>query len=383
MSKTSQRPTLAIVGPTGLVGACLIEVLDTRPHTWDRVVLLGSDRSAGKRILVGSEEIEVDALHSESFVDIDVAIFATPADVSAKWVPFATASGCTVVDCSEAFRGQPGVPMVVPEVNPHVIENREHGIVVNPSGPSLVMLPVLKTLHDRWTIKTVTGTSLQAVTGAGREGAERLYAEVAALSGHPRIGQMPGDVRRYVSDIPGVSPFPAPIVSNVVPWIGEPMNEADGGVGVRGWSSEEIGVRNELREVLDEPELQVAMTCVQVPIVTTHMSTVHLRFENRVNVAEARAAVVEENNGAIVMFDEHGSDWPTPVDAVGTDPIWVGRLRQADGQRSALDFIVCGDNVRKGSALNALQLAELIVSGVADAASGAGAAAEQGWHDYA
>lgn len=351
------------MGPTGLVGQAVLDVLATRPDAWERLVLLDRDRFVGTFELVGGNEVEIEALHSEAFVGADVAIFATPADVSAKWVPFATAQGCTVVDCSEAYRGEPGVNMVVPEVNPQDLADRPKGIVSNPSGPSLIMLPVLKTLHERWTIKTVTVTSLQAVTGAGRAGADRLYDEVGAISGRPRVGQLPGDVRRYTADLPDDSPFPAPIVSNVVPWIGGPMGSGDGHdePGLRGWSSEEIGIRDELRAVLGEPELQVAATCVQIPIVTTHMSAVHLRFENRVNLNEARQAIIEDTNGAILLFDEHGRDWPTPADAVGTDPIWVGRFRQAQGQRAQLDFILCGDNIRKGAALNAVQLAEMIV----------------------
>ena len=361
-SQQQPRATLALVGPTGLVGQVVLDVLATRPDAWERIILLDHDRFVGSRELVAGEEREVEGLHSEAFVDADVAIFATPADVSAKWVPFATASGCAVVDCSDAFRQHPEVPMVVPEINAEAVQRRPMGIVASPSGPSLIMLPVLHTLHERWTIKTVTVTSMQAVTGAGRSGADRLYAEVGALAGHPRVGQLPGDVRRYVADLPDDSPFLAPIVSNIIPWIGGPAgpgsSEDD---GLRGWSSEEIGIRDELRHVLGDPELQVAATCVQVPIVTTHMSSVHLRFENRVNVAEARQAIVEDTNGAILLFDEHGADWPTPVDAVGTEPIWVGRFRQAQGQRAQLDFVVCGDNIRKGSALNAVQIAELII----------------------
>ena len=222
-----------------------------------------------------------------------------------------------------------------------------------PSGPAIVMLPVLATLHEHWSLTHVTATSMQAVTGAGKRGAERLYEEVSALTGHPRIGQMPGDVRRYVADLPDDSPFPAPIVSNVVPWVGEHV----GG----GWSSEENDIAHELRDVLALPQLRVAVTCVQVPIVTTHMSTLHVSFDKKVKPDDARRAIVEGANGAIVMPDENGTDWPTPADAVGTDPVWVGRVRQVESNPHTLDFIVCGDNIRKGAALNALQIAEMLV----------------------
>ena len=362
MISEESRATLAIVGPTGLVGQAILDILGTRPDAWERIVLLDRDRWVGTTEVISGEEYEIEALHSEVFYGVDVAIFATPGEVSAKWVPFATASGCTVVDCSDAFRGVDGVPMVAPEVNASALERRTKMIVSNPSGPSLIMLPVLQTLHERWTLKTVTVTSMQAVTGAGRAGAERFYTEAEALTGRPRVGQLPGDVRRYLADLPADSPFPAPIVSNVIPWIGTTVDS--GGAddpGVRGWSSEEIGIRDELRYVLGEPELQVAATCVQVPIVTTHMSSIHARFENRVNVNEARQAIVEDTNGAILLFDEHGSDWPTPADAVGTDPVWVGRFRQAEGLRAHLDFVVCGDNIRKGAALNSVQIAEMTI----------------------
>lgn len=354
MTSTEQtRPTLALVGPTGLVGQAVLDVLSTRADAWEDLRLLGSDRSAGRRLLVGAEEIEVEALDSESFYGVDVAIFATPPDVAAKWVPFATAAGCAVVDTSDAFRNDDGVPLVVPEVNADAVAHHPRGIVAMPSGPALIMLPVLAALHERWVLTHVTATSLQAVTGAGRRGAERLYDEVLALSGRPRIGQMPGDVRRYVADLPDDSPFPAPIVSNVVPWVGSHAG--------RGWSSEETDIRHELREVLDLPQLKVAITCVQVPIVTTHMSTLHVSFDRKVSPSDARRAITEGANGAIVMPDEEGADWPTPADAVGTDPIWVGRMRQAQDAPHTLDFIVCGDNIRKGAALNALQIAEMLI----------------------
>nr|WP_242686938.1 aspartate-semialdehyde dehydrogenase [Dermacoccus nishinomiyaensis] len=348
-----ERPVLAVVGPTGLVGQAVIDVLATRADAWDDVRLFGSDRSVGRRMLFGVDELEVEPLDSESFAGVDVAIFATPADVSAKWAPFATASDCLVVDTSAAFRDDDDVPLVVPEVNAAAAFEHPRGMVAMPSGPAIVMLPVLATLHEHWSLTHVTATSMQAVTGAGKRGAERLYEEVSALTGHPRIGQMPGDVRRYVADLPDDSPFPAPIVSNVVPWVGEHV----GG----GWSSEENDIAHELRDVLALPQLRVAVTCVQVPIVTTHMSTLHVSFDKKVKPDDARRAIVEGANGAIVMPDENGTDWPTPADAVGTDPVWVGRVRQVESNPHTLDFIVCGDNIRKGAALNALQIAEMLV----------------------
>lgn len=348
-----QRLTLAVVGPTGLVGQAVLEILSTRVDAWEDVRLLGSDKDAGRRLLVGAEEVEVEALDSESFYGVDVVIFATPPEVSAKWVPFATAAGSLVVDTSKAFRDDPEVPLVVPEVNARAIDNRPRGIVAMPCGPAIIMLPVLATLHEHWNLTHVTATSLQAVTGAGRVGAERLFAEVGALTGNPRVGQMPGDVRRYVADLPDDSPFPAPIVSNVVPWIGRHSG--------RGWASEETDIKHELRHVLQLPNLKVAVTCVQIPIVTTHMSTLHVSFDKKVTPSDARRAMTEGANGAIVMPDEEGVDWPTPVDAIGTDPVWVGRVRQVENNPHTLDFIVCGDNIRKGAALNALQLAEMLI----------------------
>lgn len=362
------RPTLALVGPTGLVGQAVLEVLSTRADAWEDLRLLGSDRDAGRKVLFGAEEHEIEALDSESFFGVDVAIFATPPEASAKWVPYATAAGAIAVDTSEAFRCDDEVPLVVPEVNPREVLDHPKNIVAMPCGPAIIMLPVLKTLHEHWTLTHVTATSLQAVTGAGRAGAERLYAEVASLSGHPRIGQMPGDVRRYVADLPNDSPFPAPIVSNVVPWIGRHSGD--------GWASEESDIEHELREVLHLPNLKVAVTCVQVPIVTTHMSTLHVSFDKKVAPQDARQAITEGANGAIVMPDENGTDWPTPVDAVGTDPVWVGRLRQVENNPHTLDFIVCGDNIRKGAALNALQIAEMLI-GVGPYASQLSAADEE------
>jgi aspartate-semialdehyde dehydrogenase len=348
-----RRPTLAVVGATGAVGTVMLALLSERPDVWGEIRLVASARSAGRRLRVRGSDVEVRALAPDVFGGVDVAMFDVPDPVSAQWAPVAAAGGAVVVDNSGAFRMDPEVPLVVPEVNAEAVRVRPRGIVANPNCTTLTMMAALGALHRRWQLRELVVASYQAASGVGQAGVDRLYDELAVVGGDRELGQQAGDVRKAVAGLGADSPFPAPLALNVVPWAGSPR---DGG-----WSSEELKVRNESRKILGIPDLRVSATCVRVPVVTTHSLAVHATFARPVTVAEARAAL-DAAPSVVLLDDPVAGVYPTPADAVGTDPTYVGRLRQAIDFPDTLDLFVVGDNLRKGAALNTAEVAELIAA---------------------
>ena len=349
---------LAIVGATGAVGSVMIDIIDARESVpWSEVRLVASPRSAGRRVRVRGEEVEVLALAPEVFDGVGLALFDVPDAVSAEWAPVAVARGAVVVDNSGAFRMDPDVPLVVPEVNGAAARTRPKGIVANPNCTTLSMMAALGALHRTFDgLRELVVASYQAASGAGQEGIDRLQAEMSAVAGKD-VGRRSGDVREALgaaglSTAPGASPFPAPLALNVVPWAGSARDD--------GWTSEELKVRNESRKILDLPDLRVSATCVRVPVVTTHSLAVHAVFDGSVDVGRARDAFSAAPSIALVD-DPDGGRFPTPADVVGEDPTYVGRVRQALDFPNTLDFFVCGDNLRKGAALNTYEIAEEIV----------------------
>jgi aspartate-semialdehyde dehydrogenase len=350
----SRKPTLAVVGATGAVGTVMLGILSTREDVWGEIRLVASPRSAGTKLRVRGEDVEVVALAPEVFDGVDVAMFDVPDEVSAEWAPIAVERGAVVVDNSGAFRMDPEVPLVVPEVNPAQVRARPKGIVSNPNCTTLTMMDAMGALHARWGLTELVVASYQAASGAGKPGVDRLYDELEVVGGDRSLGQQAGDVRRAISDKLGdESPFPAPLAMNVVPWAGS--------VKADGWSSEELKVRNESRKILGIPNLKVSATCVRVPVITTHSLAVHAVFQEEIDVAEARRVLVEAPS-VVVVDDPASGEFPTPADSVGADPTFVGRLRQALDFPNTLDLFVCGDNLRKGAALNTAQIAELVAA---------------------
>jgi aspartate-semialdehyde dehydrogenase len=347
-----RKPTLAVVGATGAVGTVMLTILSMREDVWGEIRLIASPRSAGKKLRVRGREVTVVALSEKAFDGVDVAMFDVPDDVSAEWAPIAVAKGATVVDNSGAFRMDPDVPLVVPEVNPDAVRNRPRGIIANPNCTTLTMVDAVGALHARWGLTELVVASYQAASGAGQVGVDRLYDEMAVVAGDRTLGTVAGDVRRAVGDKLGDdSPFPAPLALNVVPWAGSARDD--------GWTSEELKVRNESRKILGLPDLKVSATCVRVPVVTTHSIAVHATFSHEVSVQEARQVLVQAPS-VVVMDDPAMGHFPTPVDVVGADPTFVGRIRQALDFPNTLEMFVCGDNLRKGAALNTAQIAELL-----------------------
>ena len=345
---------LAVVGATGAVGSVMLDLLDQRPRTpWGEIRLVASPRSAGKRITVRGRELTVVALAPEVFDGVDVAMFDVPDEVSARWAPIAVERGAVAVDNSGAFRMDPRVPLVVPECNADQIANRPLGIIANPNCTTLSMMAALGALHRELGLRELVVASYQAASGAGQPGVERLYAELAAVAGKG-VGTRAGDVAEALAAA-GLStvdsPFPAPLALNVIPWAGSLADD--------GWSSEELKVRNESRKILGIPDLKVSTTCVRVPVVTTHSLAVHATFAEPVTVERARAIFAEQPS-IVLVDDPAAGSFPTPADVVGADPTYVGRIRQALDFPNTLDFFVCGDNLRKGAALNTYEIAEIV-----------------------
>ncbi len=359
---SARKPTLAVVGATGAVGTVMLSILSQREDVWGEIRLVASARSAGKALTVRGEQLVVQALAPEVFDGVDVAMFDVPDDISEVWAPIAASRGAVVVDNSGAFRMDPQVPLVVPEVNPAQVRNRPKGIISNPNCTTLTMMDAIGTLHAGWGLKELVVASYQAASGAGKPGIDRLYDEIAVLAGNREAGQHAGNVRAAVNEKLGEdSPFPAPLALNVVPWAG---SLKDGG-----WSSEELKVRNESRKILGIPDLKVSATCVRVPVITTHSLAVHAVFEKPLTADAARQALVEAPS-VVVLDDPAAGEWPTPADVVGSDPTFVGRIRQALDFPNTIELFVCGDNLRKGAALNTAQIAELVAKELTTRADG-------------
>ncbi|MFF4318274.1 aspartate-semialdehyde dehydrogenase [Streptomyces sp. NPDC001568] len=347
----SSGPALAVVGATGAVGSVLLRILSQRADIWGEIRLIATPRSAGRVLAVRGEEIEVIALTEDAFDGFgvgDIVLFLTPDEVSARWAPVVTARGAVVVDRSAAFRDDPEVPLVVPEVNGHAVRIRPRGIVAGPDCVTAAMIAALGALHAEYALADLAVSSYQAAGAAGRAGSETLRRQLSLVAG-TSLGEQPGDVRRAVGEDTG--PFAAPLALNVVPWSGELCDD--------GWSSHELAVRAETRRILELDALPVAVTCVQVPVVIGHSLTVRARFEREVDAVRARE-ILEAAPGVVLVDDPAAGEFPTPADAAGTDPAWVGRVRRSLDDTRSLEFFVCADNLRKGAALNAAQISELI-----------------------
>ncbi|MBL7261862.1 aspartate-semialdehyde dehydrogenase [Paractinoplanes lichenicola] len=345
------QPTLAVVGATGSVGTVMLELLSSRKNVWGEIRLIASSRSAGKQLSCRGEQLTVAELTPEAFDGVDVAMFDVPDEVSLQWAPIIAARGVTVVDNSAAFRMDNEVPLVVPEVNREALRYRPRNIVANANCTVMAMIMAIAPLHHEYGLRELVLASYQAASGAGQFGVDTLHDQLSKVAGDRMLGSRPGNVRQAVGDELG--PFPAPLALNVVPWSGalEPL----------GWSSEELKLRNESRKILALPALKVSATCVRVPVVTAHSIAVHAVFAAEVDAEGARQAL-RNAPGVILVDDPEAGEFPMPIDAVGTDPSWVGRIRRAMDDPRALDLFVTGDNMRKGAALNTVQIAELIAA---------------------
>lgn len=349
------RPTLAIVGASGAVGEVMLDVLSQRADVWGEIRLLASARTAGRTMTLRGEDVTVRELGPDTLENVDVAVFLVPPGVATTYAPVAVAAGAVVIDASRAFRAEEDVPLVVHGYNTAQIANRPRGIVSTPTGATLVLLDAVGALHSGWGLTDLVVTALEAASGAGEAGVERLHQEIESIAGQRGLGRHIADVRRHIDAelSPEDSPFPAPLALNVVPWSGQAAGA--------GWSTAEMSLRDELRKILDRPSLHVAATTIRVPVISSHAMSVHARFESPVSLDGVRTALLQAAD-VVVLDDVDHDDWPTPVDVTGSDPTFVGRIRQTPDFPDAVDFVVCGDNLRKGGATNAAQIAEAVAA---------------------
>jgi aspartate-semialdehyde dehydrogenase len=276
-------------------------------------------------------------------------MFDVPDEVSKEWAPIAVSKGAVVVDNSGAFRMDDQVPLVVPEVNPEQIKNRPKGIISNPNCTTLSMIVAMGALHNQYGLKELVVASYQAASGAGQPGLDILREQINLVA-NTNSGDSAGDSRKVIKDF---GPFSAPLALNVIPWAGSLKED--------GYSSEELKVRNESRKILALKNLKVSATCVRVPVLTTHSLAVHAIFDKEVSRQVAQD-VLKNAAGVELVDDPENHKFPTPADVVGTDPTWVGRVRKSLDDPNAIDLFVCGDNLRKGAALNTAQIAELVAA---------------------
>ncbi|WP_026925556.1 aspartate-semialdehyde dehydrogenase [Glycomyces arizonensis] len=345
-----RKLNVAIVGATGVVGSIMRRLIAAERGNWGEIRLIASARSAGKRLPVGDETLEVQAIGEDAFDGIDIAHFDLPDEVSAEWVPVAAAKGVVVIDKSGHFRMDPEVPLVCREANPEAARERPKGIIANANCTTLALIPTLAALNEAFGLVSMSVASYQAASGSGKEGLEALYDQIAKIASVDRIGTETGDVRAVLGE-DFDAPFGAPLALNVVPKVG---GWKDGG-----WTSEELKVRGESRKILGLPDLKVASTCVRVPVAVGHSQAVHATFAREVTVEEAHR-VLAAAPGVDVVDDPANSVYPMPIDGVGKPGTQVGRVRQSIDFPNSLEFFVVGDNLMKGAALNSIETADLV-----------------------
>ena len=339
--------TVAVVGATGQVGRVMRTILEERNFPVETIRFFASARSAGSTLPWKGTEVVVEDVATADFSGIDIAIFSAGATASREYAPKFAAAGAVVVDNSSAWRKDPEVPLVVSEVNPDDVDNRPKGIIANPNCTTMAAMPVLKPLVDAaGGIKRLFVSSYQAVSGSGRAGVAELTSQIEAGLKQDVTG-LALDGRAVTLPEPNV--YVAPIAFDVVPLAGSIVDDGSEE------TDEEQKLRNESRRILHTPDLAVSGTCVRVPVLTAHTMTVHAEFPASISRDEAVAALSSAPGVRVV-------DVPTPLEAAGEDDVFVGRIRQdqAVPDNRGIVFVVSGDNLRKGAALNAIQLAELV-----------------------
>ncbi|HRA03930.1 MAG TPA: aspartate-semialdehyde dehydrogenase [Arachnia sp.] len=336
---------VGVFGATGQVGGVMRRLLEERNVPVEQIRYFASARSAGRVLPWKAAEVVVEDIETADFAGLDVALFSAGGSTSKLWAPRVAEAGATVVDNSSAWRMDDRVPLVVSEVNPGDVARAELGIVANPNCTTMAAMPVLKPLHDLAGLEALQVTTFQAVSGSGVKGVEALASQLGQVE-DPRVLALDGSAFRPAD----TAPYVAPIAFNVVPLAGNLVDDGEGE------TDEEKKLRNESRKILHLPDLRVAGTCVRVPVFSGHSLSVHARFADDITPEQARSALAGAPGVRLV-------DVPTPLEAAGADPSLVGRIRQdrsVEGNRGLVLFI-SNDNLRKGAALNAIQIAELLI----------------------
>lgn len=334
--RKKDRYAVAIAGATGAVGRELIEILEERSFPVSQLVLLASERSEGERLTFKGRGVKIGKLDKDSFRGADLAFFSAGGQRSQVFAPTAVQAGAVVIDNSSAFRMDPTVPLIVPEVNPQAITSHQ-GIIANPSCSTICMVMVLKPLHEAVGIKRVVVTTFQSVSGTGKRAMDELASQTVALMNFK-------DVEKKV--------YPHQIAFNCLPHVGSFLDS--------GYTREEMTMVTETRKILAEGELPMTATAIRVPVFRGHAAAINIETEKAIDPNEARALLASVPG--IVVYDDPARDlYPIPIEASGKDDVFVGRIRRDDSVIHGLNCWVVSDNLRKGAALNAIQIAELLI----------------------
>ena len=330
------EPHVAIIGITGAVGQEMIQCLEKRDFPIKKLTLLASAKSAGKIFSFKGKEIPVQELTLDSFDDVDIALFSAGGSISKEFAPVAAKSGAVVIDNSSAFRMDPEVPLIIPEINPEATHSNK-GIIANPNCTTIVTLMGLNPLHKEWQVRGIIASSYQAVSGSGAQGIKELKNQISAINEG-------SSVERKV--------YPHQIAYNVIPQVDTFLEN--------GYTKEEMKIENEGRKILGNSTLKASVTCVRVPVFRSHSVSVTAQFASEPDVNKARE-LINAAPGVRARDEPDSGTFPTPVDTTEQDECLVGRIRKDIVLENALSFWVVGDQVRKGAALNAVQIAELLV----------------------
>jgi len=330
---------VAVAGATGAVGETMLAILAQRDFPVDRVHALASSRSVGRKLKFGNQELVVQELESFDFSDIAIGLFSAGASVSDIQAPRAAAAGCVIVDNTSRFRYDTDIPLVVPEVNPHAIaQYRNRGIIANPNCSTIQMVVALKPIHDAVGIERINVCTYQAVSGTGKKAIDELSQQTMALSnGKPVLSKV----------------YPKQIAFNVIPQI-DVFQE-------NGYTKEEMKMVWETRKILEDDRIQINPTTVRVPVYYGHSEAVHIETRHKISAADVKK-LLEKFDGIVVIDDRVDGGYPTAVtDAAGRDPVFVGRIRDDISHPRGINLWIVSDNVRKGAALNSVQIAEILV----------------------
>jgi aspartate-semialdehyde dehydrogenase len=329
---------VAVVGATGNVGREMLAILSERGFDADEVVPLASRRSMGVEVSYGNRTLKVKATENHDFSDTDICLMSAGSEVSKEWSPKIAAKGCVVIDNSSCWRYDPDVPLVVPEVNADAVAGfKKKNIIANPNCSTTQLVVALKPLHDRAIVKRVVVATYQSVSGAGKEGMDELFAQTRAI---------------FVTDTPEPQKFPKRIAFNVIPHIDVFMED--------GSTREEWKMVEETKKILD-PKIEVSATCVRVPVFIGHSEAVNVEFEKAISAEQARE-ILRKAPGVLVVDKREPGGYVTPFEAVGEDATYVSRIRADKTVKHGLSFWCVSDNLRKGAALNTVQIAEILVN---------------------
>ena len=341
----SKELTVALVGATGQVGRVMRTLLEERAFQAANIRLFATSRSAGTQLTFRGQQVTVEDVEGANLAGIDIAVFSAGGAASRKYAPRFAEAGAVVVDNSSAWRRDEQVPLVVSEVNPEDIQNRPKGIIANPNCTTMAAMPTVKVLHDLFGLETLVASSYQAVSGSGRAGVTELSSQLRASIDECEALALDGAAIQF----PEPKTYVSPIAFNAVPVAGSFVDDASGE------TDEEQKLRNESRRILHLPSLAASCTCVRIPVMSAHLLSLNARFARPVDLAQAKAALKQACGVQLVEV-------PNPLEAAGRDGTFTGRLRidQSVPDGKGLAFICCADNLRKGAALNAIQIAEIV-----------------------